>query len=710
MVFLIMIFVFSACVSRQAPSGPVVGKGSSLSDQAEQIVAGLKTRFDFTGRNIQISPNNFWEKDTRMNLPFSTVLSESLASEFSRAGAGSISVQEIGDAPLKATGTYIIAGKDVLITVRLRRMGQAASRDLAVAEGRISRTGMMDAWTRPEFHRIARSLVHLLEMDYQGSDTLDVVIPDFVPGNTAQPELVLGHEMAKYMRDAVAGSSIFTSAGSDQRLADAVIQGDYSAAGGQMTFHVSAKDKKTGQIYSGARISTDLDDIPPELTRSALRSIDDLVRKMAARIAADLQDADAAGTGRVYIGINNFHDSAQNAVTPFSRHISRKFKELLPKAGGFTATDHPSDPADFILTGHYFPDRDQVVVTADLYRFEPGSRGCRKINLTSVQSQLARQYVDSQALVPRFRGYVNYLLSRLEDKASGKLPCNTRNNLVIHKMKFENEKASTDYSDYLNPYFMDYFTASVYFSPVTDTREKLKRSLTRGTRKIVAVAQNSEATVANVAGAEHYFTGSFWPLPGGGVKLSAVLMHIDGSVVASEQVELDDPGIAVDRPKAPPIPMAPLPKDRLTVELFTLKGSSNLTYSSGEEIVFCAKASRNVYLQMFAADAQNNVYRIYPNAFEPGNLLRAGEITTIPNDRYDSSFRFEVQPPTGNEVVFAFASDNRLPDLPGARDVGNGVQHINHLSIGQIKDWFAAYAGQRGMMLSWDSLPILTKD
>ncbi len=276
-------------------------------------------------------------------------------------------------------------------------------------------------------------------------------------------------------------------------------------------------------------------------------------------------------------------------------------------------------------------------------------------------------------------------------------------------MKFENEKASTDYSDYLIPYFMDYFTSSVYFSPVTDTREKMK-SLTRGHRTIVPVAQNAEATVADVAGAKHYFTGSFWPKPNGGVKIDTSLMHVGGGVVASEWVVLNDSGIPIDRPKAPPIPMEPLPQDRLNVELFTLDGNSNLTYKAGEEIIFCAKASRDVYIQIFAADSQNNVYRIYPNAFESSNFLKAGEITTIPNDRYESSFKFEVQPPTGNEVVFAFASDRQLPDLPTAQDVGNGVQQINHLDIAQIKDWFAKYSGQYGIRLSWDSLPILTKD
>jgi hypothetical protein len=116
-------------------------------------------------------------------------------------------------------------------------------------------------------------------------------------------------------------------------------------------------------------------------------------------------------------------------------------------------------------------------------------------------------------------------------------------------------------------------------------------------------------------------------------------------------------------------------------------------------------------VEIFTADADNKIFRIYPNEFTMDHaMVRAGEVTSIPADNYSSDFVFQVQGKTGNEMVFAFASDKPLPDLPQSSDTGfYGMTQVN-LDIKGIKQWFSNYALQRGIFLSWDSLPIHTHE
>ena len=74
-----------------------------------------------------------------------------------------------------------------------------------------------------------------------------------------------------------------------------------------------------------------------------------------------------------------------------------------------------------------------------------------------------------------------------------------------------------------------------------------------------------------------------------------------------------------------------------------------------------------------------------------------------------SDFKFQVQGKTGNEMVFAFASDQPLPDLPGAKEMVYGMKQVS-LTSGEITLWYMDYASRRGISLSWDSVPILTKN
>ena len=86
---------------------PHGGNGNTshpLNQAAHQLADDLNRRIDLAGKMIQISENNFWQRGTRLNLPFSSVLSDALAAAVSERGA-TITVQEVGRKPLRLLGT-----------------------------------------------------------------------------------------------------------------------------------------------------------------------------------------------------------------------------------------------------------------------------------------------------------------------------------------------------------------------------------------------------------------------------------------------------------------------------------------------------------------------------------------------------------------------------------------------------------------------------
>jgi len=149
-------------------------------------------------------------------------------------------------------------------------------------------------------------------------------------------------------------------------------------------------------------------------------------------------------------------------------------------------------------------------------------------------------------------------------------------------------------------------------------------------------------------------------------------------------------------------------EEKLTVELLTQKGRNNLTFKTDDEIVFFIKANRNVFAKIYSKDSEGNILRIYPNDFvDARKIFKAGEVTSIPDNKYDSRFKFTVAGTTGDEIVFAFTSDKVLPDLP-SKDAGTFGMRVMQLDVNGMKKAFTEYALGRGNFLSWDSIPVRT--
>ena len=266
------LIVFSCCLSGLYISGCAVphgGNGSTphlLNQAADQLAGDLNNRVDLAGKVIQISENNFWQRGTRLNLPFSAVLSDALAAAVSERGA-TITAQEVGHKPLRLVGTYGTEGSQLVVNIQVRRMGKTASRDIAVARAGLPKASLDRAWFRPKFDRVARTLVKLLEENYLSLDYIQVEITPLQPGSPGQPPLLIGEEFSKFLETAVASSALFGASGLGQKRADCRLKGTYARVGNKMNFHVKISDPG-GRILSSAVFDVWLADIPINLLKS----------------------------------------------------------------------------------------------------------------------------------------------------------------------------------------------------------------------------------------------------------------------------------------------------------------------------------------------------------------------------------------------------------------------------------------------------------
>jgi len=711
----LLIFLAGGCVSVEQP---VVGQGSSLSSVTGKMADAIKTKYDITGRNIQVSPNSFWERDTRINLPFSSVLCDAMSTELSRLEA-KITVQETGEKPLTLIGSYQLAKTDVLVTMKLRAMGETASTDLAVVQERISRAHMDPKWLEPDFGRMARTLIRLLEADYSGMGSLKIKTSEFKPAETSRPDLVLGKEFEKYVKDALAQSAVFRVSGEDMTRDGVELKGDYVDFGNRIVFHAAIVDQQTGKTHAGASFEVAKNTIPENLLTPKIKRLDELAEKIANTMIEGYVNKPGVkkDPSLVFISKKSFPHAGLKAVVPVSFRLAEKFKDIFSQHSQFIVTGTPTAKAALILSGSVYMEENALVVSASFDQIvsTPGGTGLETIAVD--QGQLNRIFCQDHWFEVDLNGKTDYLMQRLEKKSIAFVKSDLRPEILINSFRLQNSKHYTLFSDYLSGYILDYFAGSRYFSPVKNVAARLAKVRTASTRTIVDT-EKTEAAVAELAKAPYYMEGSFWPDRNGDVEIKAIISSTKGRILASDHIKIQ--GLGID-PKWFELPEDDRFSDnmnalstndsRLGVTLLTQKGRNNLSFQKGEEILFMARASKDVYLKLFTAGVDKKIYRIYPNQFSSGEtLIRAGEVTSIPGSHYSDDFRFQVQGKTGNELVFAFASDTPLPDLPQSKKTDFFGMTRVYMGVKEIKAWFSDYALERGISLSWDSLPIRTVD
>lgn len=723
---LILLLGLTACTPDKSPS-PVAGSGSELSAVIGDMADRLLENQGEPGTAIQVSPNNFWEKATFVNLPFSSILSDALAVALSRRGR-TVTVQETGENPLKLAGTYGWAGPELHVVLSLRRMEQAASQDLAVVQGNVPRRRLNPDWFEPRFDRMARTLVRLLESEYSGFTSLTVAVRPFRPAHPGQPDLVLGREVAAYAADALASSYIFQAAGTGITRANAVLSGTYMTQGQQMRFHGTIRDRSSDEVLAGATFELPLENIPPDLFLPGIQSLDDL----ADGVSKDLL-GQVAGTGRpqvVFIHRNGFHDTTAQAILPVSRILAEKFRDKISRMGAFTVTEDASMASDLIFTADLAKDVDGLTVSASLQ--QPGSQGGGTVFHTEAvaRARLSSRFCKEPWFDFTLDGKIDFLMETLVRESLSSITGDGRAEVMIHPFRFKDTPYHSRFSDMLAVRMTDYFSGSRFFVPVRNVADRMAR-LKTGKARLLVVAPRTEATVAALVEAPYFIEGSFWPNLRGGVDIDASLVAVDGRILSSARAVIpgyltdldlvtprmdDDAREKIDAVSAAPaIPGLGAQGQRtqgLRIELMTQKGRNNLSFRQGDEITFFVRTTRDAFLQIFTADATNRILRIFPNAFTgPDPHIRAGMVSAIPDDSYAGGFVFRVDPdaPTGQEMVFAVASDRPLPDLPGSRDTGFYGMTRQTMGIRDIRQWFSDYAAGRGIALSWDGLPVLTR-
>ncbi len=262
-----LIMVWLAASILAVDVGPSMA-GPPLEAAAQDLARQLNQQLPLSGKVIKVSDNLFWEQRSRINLPFSSPLRDALATALARYGAR-VSLQEIGEEPLVMTGDYELFRSDVTVTVEIRHMGETASKALAMARTHLDARSLPKAWFKPEFSRIAKTLIRYLDENYHGVDKFAVAIELPKPGLPGQPPLVLGRYLKKHLEEAVAASLWFIPKGGEQggRASDvmsATLEATYSQVGNGYLINLQVKNEK-GAVLTAAQLSIDQKDIPKDL-------------------------------------------------------------------------------------------------------------------------------------------------------------------------------------------------------------------------------------------------------------------------------------------------------------------------------------------------------------------------------------------------------------------------------------------------------------
>ena len=424
----------------------------------------------------------------------------------------------------------------------------------------------------------------------------------------------------------------------------------------------------------------------------------------------------------VHISQNHLVDPKEGNIYPFSKFLCEELRNALGKTGQFKITDDDTFiNTDFLLTGTYYREGQKLNILARLIGIaqtrdkKAGKQG--NFDAASARTDLKQKYWSKHWFSESAGDRMLFLMHKLESKSFSKLfhECFRKKLTVrVNNLVYENTAAFSTFSAYISPFASDYFTQTDLLTPVGDIQEGDK------SRSVVPVPiTTKDVTMAAMTNATHYTTGSYWLISQNEIEVKVVLHTAKGQVLASDSIKIASqlmrpdwlhPPLSNDQKTKNDLKVldAVNPDQQLSVELFTQKGKDNLCFASGEQIIFHLKTNRDAFIRMFNRGPDGKVLQIYPNNYDHGQKVKAHQFITIPNASYDKGFKFKVNPPTGNEVVFLYASDQPLPELPGEKlDYFYGVKSMD-FSTRQIHRHYTEYAAARGIFLSKDVISFRT--
>jgi len=110
----------------------------------------------------------------------------------------------------------------------------------------------------------------------------------------------------------------------------------------------------------------------------------------------------------------------------------------------------------------------------------------------------------------------------------------------------------------------------------------------------------------------------------------------------------------------------------IQIEITTHLGNQQ-SFVDGDIISFLLNLDTDAYLLVVYQDATGNLIQLLPNRDSQKERYRAGLFISLPEEQ--APFRFKVQPPYGDEILWAFASDEPQPNLKG-EELQNGLKRL----------------------------------
>ncbi len=143
-------------------------------------------------------------------------------------------------------------------------------------------------------------------------------------------------------------------------------------------------------------------------------------------------------------------------------------------------------------------------------------------------------------------------------------------------------------------------------------------------------------------------------------------MDLRGRVVVADDTVMVDKTATGEAKQAPGIDIAKLPRPD-TAKPIVLKLSSargpDPVYHVGEKLSLSIELDRNAWLYCFYRQADDRMFKIFPNAHHDMALLDGGRVHMVPGDNFP--FDLNVTEPPGTETVRCFAASRDVTaDLP----------------------------------------------
>ena len=434
----------SGCVtSKQVSQGtpPPQTIYEPMEKTAKKIVTELNRQHPLKGLTFQITPDNFCQSNTRLNLPFSEQVSEFISNEILSHG-GTLSTQEIDEKPIRVLGSYHVDHTEVILSIKLREMGSANSRDLAHAQTPIKRSRLKDSLFEPQFSRIGSTLVMLLEDHYQGLNSLTIQVKKPEPASGTEHEMVVGEELQKILEHSLSNSDLF-SCNTGKNLPTtgitASLTGRYGITGKNLNILLSLTGSDNA-ILSSTSYNIPLDNIPQEYLESPIHSLDDLANELCRSLSNSCEKTGIDLKGEaLLVKPGWFLDTRENAVLPFSMQITQRLTTNIMEQNKCAVVNQMNTNTRWLLAGDYDRNGENISINIKLLQVNPVATQTG-INLTtraSAHGIIAINRCNPDWFKKDLKGVIHCLLNRIERKSLSSIAFNgkDKNSILVKKNK-----------------------------------------------------------------------------------------------------------------------------------------------------------------------------------------------------------------------------------------------------------------------------------